>query len=260
MICRFRLLVAAAPLKNLDLVPVRILHEEEARQRRALELEFLQRCRAEAKGFEPGVLCLQIADRKCQMPISVAEHVGLRPTVIDCQFQFELAFRVTQVDEREAFKRQSLRHPEAERLVVECEGALLVEHPDHRMNGLGHGKEPLQSRSPHLLRQRGPYINQPILEITGRSTERKDVEGCRWRPPATQQKAFPGGNRGRQVREEETLTARLQHPWNGIVTRMRRSTTPVVSNPKKSVRARIMAQSRKIDACQGSRTAFPKEH
>jgi hypothetical protein len=74
-----------------------------------------------------------------EVPVAVAQKVRLRAAVIDRQLEFELALGIAQIEQREAFECQALRYCEAKGLFVERKGALLVENPDHGMNGFSHG-------------------------------------------------------------------------------------------------------------------------
>src|SRR4051812_29479412 len=69
--------IAALPLKNLDLVAVRILHEEERRERPAVVVEALHGRRREAQTLEAPALGVQIVHREGEVPVTVAEGVGL---------------------------------------------------------------------------------------------------------------------------------------------------------------------------------------
>ena len=57
-------MIAAVPLQHLDLVAVRVLHEEEARQQLAVAVELDDVARVQTRGLEARVLEIEV------MPIS----------------------------------------------------------------------------------------------------------------------------------------------------------------------------------------------
>src|SRR5687767_5555 len=88
------------------------------------------------------VLGIDVVDDERDMPVAIAELVGLSPALVDGQLELEICLGVTQVNQREPLELEPVRDREAESLLVEPHPALLIEHPDHRMNGLRHVSHP----------------------------------------------------------------------------------------------------------------------
>src|SRR4051812_41047457 len=62
--------IASVLLQHLDLVAVRVLHEEEARHQRAVAEEFLDRIRLEAFALEARMLGRKVVDRDRNVPVA----------------------------------------------------------------------------------------------------------------------------------------------------------------------------------------------
>jgi hypothetical protein len=86
-------LIAPPPLKHLDLVAVRVGHEEERRERSAVVVEALHGRRREAQTLEAPALGVQIVHREGEVPVTVAEGVGLGAAVVDRQLKLEVGPR-----------------------------------------------------------------------------------------------------------------------------------------------------------------------
>src|SRR3954453_14034187 len=129
--------VAAVPLQDLDLVPVGILDEEEARHQPAVAVELLDRLRVDARPLEPDVLGAQVVDAESHVAVTVAQAVGLIPALVQRQLDLEVGLGIAEVDQREAVEVVPVRHLEVQRLAVEGDRALQVEHADHHVDGLG---------------------------------------------------------------------------------------------------------------------------
>ena len=79
----WQLMEAAVLLQHFDLVAVRVLHEEETRQKRALALEGDNVARRKTGRPETGVLGIEIIDDNRQMPITIAQIIGLGLILVD---------------------------------------------------------------------------------------------------------------------------------------------------------------------------------
>ncbi len=66
------------PLQHLDLVAVRVLHEEEARHQGAVAKELFDVGGLQAGFAKAAVLGVEIVDRKGDVAVAVAVPVGLR--------------------------------------------------------------------------------------------------------------------------------------------------------------------------------------
>ena len=65
------------------------------------------------------------------VPVAVTEIVRFRSPLIDGELQLKLSRGIAQVNEREAIEVEAFRWREIERGLVEGNGSLLVEHPNH---------------------------------------------------------------------------------------------------------------------------------
>ena len=99
--------VAAVALKNLDLVAVRILDEEELGEQAAIPMKFLHRRRLETELLEATLLRLDIIDREGDVAIPVAEIIGLRAAVIDGELELEIRLVVAQIEECEVVELEA---------------------------------------------------------------------------------------------------------------------------------------------------------
>ena len=80
----------------------------------------------------------EIIHREGNVAIAVAERVRLGAPVIDGQLDLEIGLGVAQIDQGEAVEPKAVGNVEAEGATIEIDRARLVEHTDHRMNGLRH--------------------------------------------------------------------------------------------------------------------------
>jgi hypothetical protein len=88
------------------------------------------------------VLGVQVIDGDSDVPVAVAEVVGLGPAVVDGQLDLEIGFAVSQVDEREPVEIIAVRRLQAERPGVEVARSFLIDHAEHRVDDLGHCSGP----------------------------------------------------------------------------------------------------------------------
>src|SRR5690606_7941276 len=77
------LLVPAVALQHLDLVAVRILHEEEARHQRAVAVELLDVRGFESELLEAPVLGVEVVDRERDVAVAVAVLIGFASPLVD---------------------------------------------------------------------------------------------------------------------------------------------------------------------------------
>src|SRR3954452_10665057 len=130
--------IAALPLQHLDLVAVRVGHEEERRERPAVVVEALHGRRREAQTLEAPALGVQIVHREGEMPVTVAERIGLGAAVVDRQLKLEVGFGVAKIEDREVREREAVGDLQAERGLVEAHGPRLVADADHGVDRLRH--------------------------------------------------------------------------------------------------------------------------
>ena len=102
------------PLQDLDLVTVGIDDKEEFGKQGALAEELLHPRRFQTLRLEPAVLGLEILDGEGDMAIAVAELVGPLTVVVDRQLDFEIGRLISQIDQREAVKRETVRDLKSE--------------------------------------------------------------------------------------------------------------------------------------------------
>src|SRR5690606_16756967 len=141
----------AATLYNLDLISIGVGREKEAREGLALIGKIFEIANLQTLGLEAGMLRLEIFDGHCQMAITIAQFVGLRPVEVDGELDLEIGLLgVAQINERESFELQPVTNFQPECAAIEIDRSVLVENADHRMDGLGHENSEGSGRSPHL--------------------------------------------------------------------------------------------------------------
>src|SRR6056297_769775 len=128
----------SAALQHLDLVAVRVGHEEELADKLAVGGEFHDLAGAEALGGEARVLGVEVLDQHGEVAVAIAEVIGLGAALVDGEFHLEGAFVVGHVDEGEFLEVEPVGHLEPERALVEINRPRLVENADHAVNGFGH--------------------------------------------------------------------------------------------------------------------------
>ena len=101
-------------------------------------MEFLNVPRSEPEAGQTRAFGRAIVDADCKMTVSIAVAIGLRPALVQGQFDFEVVLVVAQVNQREIVEIVSVGDRKAERLAVERDRFFDIEHPDHGMNCLGH--------------------------------------------------------------------------------------------------------------------------
>src|SRR5690606_9833826 len=136
---RLRSTIAAVLLKNLDLVPVGVRDEKELRHECPVAMELFDWSRRKALALEACVLVGEIVDSESDVPVAVAQLVGLPSVVVNGQLELEIRFVVAQVNERESFERETVCDLEAEGAGVEVDRSVLVEHADHGVDRFRHG-------------------------------------------------------------------------------------------------------------------------
>ena len=89
-----RLSITTVPFEDLDLVAVRVLHEEEARHQRAVAVKFFDVVRIQTERLKPRVLRLGVVDAKSDMAIAIAMRIRFFTPLVERQFNFEIDFGV----------------------------------------------------------------------------------------------------------------------------------------------------------------------
>ncbi|CUX30554.1 hypothetical protein AGR5A_Cc60025 [Agrobacterium genomosp. 5 str. CFBP 6626] len=138
MMCLF-LLKPVAALQHFDLVTIRIANEEIFRERLALVFGFDDLARRQADIDKALMFGIHIGNTDGEVAVAVAQRIRHFTTPIDGQFQFEIAFGIAEIDQREIFELGAFRNLEPESLFVKFHRTLFVQHPDHRVDQLGHG-------------------------------------------------------------------------------------------------------------------------
>src|SRR3954471_15968048 len=99
-------------------------------------LEVAQRSRRQVLALEPRVFGIDIIDDDGKMAVAVAQRVALLAIEIDGQFDLERRGGMTQIDQREIRKLEMVGDLKPEGARIEVQRFRLVEHADHRVNGL----------------------------------------------------------------------------------------------------------------------------
>src|SRR5215210_516827 len=130
--------VAAGALEDFDLVPVRVLDEEELAQDFPVLLQLHEPPRLEASLLEALALGLHVLDGEGDVPVAVAEVVGFGLALVQRELQLEFALGVAEVDQGEVVEVYAVRLFETEGLPVKRDRPVQVEDPDHAVYRLCH--------------------------------------------------------------------------------------------------------------------------
>ena len=84
-----------------------------------------------------GVLSIEIIHGDRQMAITVTQFIRLSPSLVDGQLNFEIGFRIAQVNKGETVEIEPIGHLQSERSLVERDRFLLIQDADHGVNALG---------------------------------------------------------------------------------------------------------------------------
>src|SRR5436190_24160776 len=101
-------------------------------------LEVAQRPGREILARESRMFGVDIIDDDGKMAVTVAQRIGLLAIEVDGQFDLERRGGMTQIDQREIGKLEMVGDLKPESARVEGQRLRLVEHADHRVNGLCH--------------------------------------------------------------------------------------------------------------------------
>ncbi|MNX78184.1 hypothetical protein D3C86_1097580 [compost metagenome] len=82
---------------------------------------------------------VHIGNADGKVAVAVAQRIGHFAATVDGQFQLEIALGIAEIDQREILELGAFRNFKAESLFVKFHRTLFVQHPDHRVDQLGHG-------------------------------------------------------------------------------------------------------------------------
>lgn len=132
------LLVGPGSLQHLDLVAIRILHEEELGDHFPAWGEGDDVLGLVAQGLDAFMLGIEVIHAQRDVAVAVAVGIGLRLTLVQGQLDLKIVLVVAQVHQGEIVKIQIAFFLDVERLLVKGLGALHIQNTDHRMNHFSH--------------------------------------------------------------------------------------------------------------------------
>ena len=126
-------------MQHFDLVTVRIADEKVFRERLALIIGFDDLAGRKPDLDETLMFGVHVSNTDGEMAITIAQRIGHFATPVDGEFQLEITLGIAEIDQREVFELGAFRNLKPESLFVKFHRTLFVQHPDHRVDQLGHG-------------------------------------------------------------------------------------------------------------------------
>ena len=122
------------PLQDLDLVPVRVLHEEESCEQRTITLKLNDFSGRKAGSFHSGMFAVEVIDTERHVAVTVTQVIRLDPAFVYCQLDFEIRGSVSQVNKGKTVEIQTVYHIQIECSLVKRHRPHFIDHAKHRMN------------------------------------------------------------------------------------------------------------------------------